>query len=275
MAVLLATLAALSYGLSDFVGGLVSRRTSAWSVAFLGQIASTACTALFAAFRPSDPTAADFAWAALAGVGGGIGTGFLYRGLSQGRMGVVAPVSAVGAAIVPVIVGTATGDRPALLVWIGIAVALPGIWMVSTEPERDGSLADGLLDGALAGLGFGVLFAAIGQVPESSGIWPVAFAQGVGVVTAVAVAVALRADWVPRAPVVAWSLVVGALGAAAAVLFLLATQHGYLTIAGVITSLYPAATVVLAATVLRERIHGVQALGLVLCAGAIALVAAG
>jgi drug/metabolite transporter (DMT)-like permease len=275
MAVLLATLAALCYGLSDFVGGLVSRRTSAWSVAFLAQIASTIATAGVAVFRPGDPTGSDFAWAALAGVGGGLGTGFLYRGLSTGRMGVVAPVSAVGAAIVPVVVGAATGERPSMLVWFGILVALPGIWLVSSEPKSDTEGTAGLLDGALAGLGFGMLFAAIGQVPDTAGMWPLALGQGVSIFAAVGLAVLLRADWIPRDSYAAWGLAAGPLGAAAAVLFLLATQHGYLTVSGVIASLYPAATVLLAVLVLRERIHAAQAAGLGLCAAAIALGASG
>ncbi len=278
MAVLLATLAALAYGLSDFIGGIVARRTTAWSVAFVGQIASTLCTAGVALFVDGSPSGSDFAWAALAGVGGGLGTGFLYRGLATGRMGVVAPVSAVGAAVVPVVVGAATGERPSMLVWVGVVAALPGIWLVSSEPAGEdptGSLAEGLVDGVLAGLGFGLLFAAIGQVPDGAGFWPLTLAQAVSVVAAVLLAMALRADWVPRERAVLWGAVAGPLGAAAAVLFLLATQQGYLAVSGVITSLYPAATVLLAATVLRERIHLVQALGLALCAGAITLVAAG
>ena len=106
-----------------------------------------------------------------------LGGAFLYRGLAAGRMGVVAPVSAVGAAILPVAVGVTTGERPELLVWLGIAAAVPGIWLVSREPGGDGSLAAGLVDGVLAALGFGLLFAAIGQVPDGAGYWPLALAQ--------------------------------------------------------------------------------------------------
>ncbi len=278
MAVLLATLAALAYGLADFVGGLVSRRAEAWSVAFLAQAASAGCTVGVALFRGGDPTAAHFAWALLAGVGAGVGTGYLYRGLASGRMGVVAPVSAVGAAVVPVVVGGFTGERPSALVWFGIAVALPGIWLVSTEPSSAGAkgpVAQGLVDGVVAGLGFGVMFAALGQVPEAAGLWPLAFALAVSVAVVVAVALGLRARWFPASRFALWGMLAGPLGAAAAVLFLLASQRGFLTVAGVVTSLYPAATVLLAATVLRERIHLAQAIGLGLCAAAITLVAAG
>src|SRR3954447_26167843 len=170
MAVLLALCSALAYGLSDFLGGFVSRRTSAWSVAVVGQSSSAACTALVALFVAGEATPADFGWAVLAGVGVGVGTGFLYRGFASGRMGVVAPVSAVGAALVPVLVGAVSGERLSLWVWLGVVAALPAIWLVSSAPSADaragrGALGAGLLDGALAGLGFGVLFAALGQVP--------------------------------------------------------------------------------------------------------------
>jgi len=294
MGVLLALCSALAYGLSDFLGGILSRRTSAWSVAVVGQSSSTVCTALVALFVSGSPTAADFRWALVAGVGTGVGTGFLYRGLSSGRMGVVAPVSAVGAALVPVLAGTLTGERPSTLVWLGILAALPGIWLVSSTPgdpvadeassgapgggrrsRERASLAEGFVDGVLAGLGFGVLFAALGQVPDTAGWWPLATCQLVSVPSVIALAVVMGARWVPRGRVVRLAIFTGPLGASATGAFLLATQHGLLTIAGVLTSLYPASTVLLAALVLHERVHRAQGVGLGLCAVAVACVAAG
>ncbi len=285
MAVLLALVSALSYGLSDFVGGLVSRRASAWSVAVVGQASATVCTAAIALTVAGEPTRTDFAWALLAGVGSGAGTGFLYRGFSTGRMGVVAPVSAVGAAVVPVLAGTLGGERPSLLVWAGIVAALPGIWLVAAEPKDDlaqlepgtprTSVAEGLTDGVLAGLGFGVLFAALGQVPDTAGLWPLTVAQVVSIPTVIALAIVLGAAWVPRGRPVRWAALAGPLGATATGTFLLASQQGYLSVAGVLTSLYPASTVLLAATLLREPVHRAQGVGLGLCAVAIALVASG
>jgi drug/metabolite transporter (DMT)-like permease len=275
MAVVLALCSALAYGLSDFLGGLVSRRTSAWSVAVVGQSSSTVCTALVALFVAGSPTAADFRWAVLAGVGAGIGTGFLYRGLSSGRMGVVAPVSAVGAAVVPVLAGTVTGERPSALVWLGILAAMPGIWLVSSTPDDRGSVAAGFVDGVLAGLGFGVLFAALGQVPDTAGWWPLATSQLVSVASVVALAVVMRTAWVPRGRAVRLAALTGPLGASATAAFLLASQQGLLTVAGVLSSLYPASTVLLAALVLHERVHRAQGVGLGLCAVAVACVAGG
>jgi drug/metabolite transporter (DMT)-like permease len=278
MVIALALCSALAYGLSDFLGGLLSRRTSAWGVAVVGQASSAVCTSVVAVFVAGDPGGADFRWAAVAGAGAGVGTGFLYRGFSAGRMGVVAPVSAVGAALVPVLAGTVTGERPSALMWLGIVAALPGIWLVSSTPEdavKRGSVAEGFVDGVLAGLGFGALFAALGQIPDTAGWWPLAVCQMVSVPSVIALAVAMGAAWVPGGRAVRLAVLIGPLGATATGAFLLATQHGFLTVAGVLSSLYPASTVLLAALVLHERIHRAQGVGLFLCAVAVAFVAGG
>ena len=281
MAVLLALYAALAYGLSDFVGGLVSRHVSAWPVAVVGQLSAAACTVAAALFVDGSPTSGDLLWALLAGAGSGVGTGFLYRGFAAGRMSVVAPVSAVGAAVVPVLTGALGGERLSLVVWAGIVLALPGIWLVSSTAEElpDGgtareSLAAGVVDGVL-GLGFGVLFAALGQVPEEAGLWPLALAQAVSLPAVVLLAVGLGATWLPRRRRTWWALLAGPLGASATLTFMLAAQLGYLTVSGILASLYPATTVLLAALVLHEHIHRAQAVGLALCAAAIGLVAGG
>lgn len=269
------------YGLSDFLGGLVSRRASPWQVAIVTQLAAIILIGAAALLVPADPTWVDVGWGALAGIGTGTGTAFLYRGLSSGRMGVVAPLSAVGAALLPVAVGVATGDRPPLLTWIGIACAVPAIWLVSTSTDAppDGGvpagLGEGVVDGALAGLGFGLMFAALGQVPDTAGLGPLAAAECTSVIAIVAVATPLGQRWLPRDRQAGWGIVVGALAAAASIAFLFAMQTGMLAVAAVLASLYPVFTVLLAATVLRERIHGPQAVGLGLAVVAIALVGMG
>ena len=277
MAIVLSLMAAAAYGLSDFIGGVLAKRASPWAVAFAGALGGALAIAVVALVDGGDPRTADYGWALLAGVGNGFGTAFLYRGLSSGRMGVVAPVSGVGAALVPVVVGLATGERPGLVVWTGMVVALPAIWLVASEPataEPSGSRS-GLFDGVLAGLGFGTLFAALGQIPEESGFLPLALNQLVAALVIAAVATTLRAAWLPRARAAYAGAICGALGALATGLFLLATQTGLLTVAAVITSLYPAFTVILAFSVLRERVHRTQGVGLLLCAAAVALVAGG
>jgi drug/metabolite transporter (DMT)-like permease len=276
MAILLSLLAAASYGLADFSGGFASKRASAWSVALVACLTGGVLVLALSAVSGGEPTTSDLWWGAAAGVGNGFGTAFLYRGLSSGRMGVVAPVSGVGAAVIPVVVGVALGERPAALVWLGIVLALPAIWMVARDPAGLSSAAPGgVADGSLAGLGFGLFFVALGQVSDDAGMLPLAVNQVVAGVVIVLVALALRQPWLPRERAALGGILAGALGTFAAVLFVAATHHGYLSVTAVLTSLYPAFTVVLAASVLREHVHRAQAAGLLLCAVAVSLVAAG
>lgn len=279
-AILLALGAAVAYGLSDFVGGVTSKRVSPWSVALVAQLAGGIVVLALSGLMGGSPTGSDLGWAVLAGVGNGVGTGFLYRGLASGRMGVVAPISGVGAAVVPVVVGLGAGERPSALVWSGIVAALPGIWLVARSPAPEGAAGDrpqkgGVVDGVLAGVGFGTLFAALAQIPASAGFWPLALNQLVASLVIVVMALVLRTAWLPRQPAAAFGAVSGVLGVTAAGAFLVASQSGYLTVTAVLASLYPAVTVVLAASVLREHIHRSQAAGLVLCGVAVALVAGG
>lgn len=276
--VLLALLGAASYGVSDFVGGIFGKRASPWAVAAAGGIGGACAALVLALVDPGNPSPADLAWGAAAGVGNGIGTAYLYRGLASGRMGVVAPVSGVLAVVLPVIVGVATGERPGLLVWLGIVAAVPAIWLVAREPDS-GDVVDptrsGARDGVLAGIGFGALFTCLGQVTDGAGFWPLVLNQLVGVVVIALAAGLLGATWVPR-HLAAWGgLLAGVLGGLATAAFLLATQHGLLSVSAVLTSLYPAFTVLLAALVLHELVHRLQAWGLLLCGLAVVLVALG
>jgi drug/metabolite transporter (DMT)-like permease len=183
------------------------------------------------------------------------------------------------------LVGVLAGERPAVLAWVGIAAALPGIWLVSREPvpedpdhlgpENPSATAAGVVDGLLAGLGFGVLFAALGQIPDSAGLWPLALTQLLSVPAVVIIAGLLKERWLPRHRAAWHAMWCGVLSTVATAAFLVATQRGFLTISGVLASLYPAFTILLAAVVLKEHIHRAQAVGLALCGGAVALVAAG
>ncbi len=286
MSVLLALGSALSYGVSDFIGGVASRRTSVWPIAFTACLGAAVGTLVLALLVPGRPTGADFTWGVLGGIGSGLGTAFLYRGFARGRMGVVGPVSAVGAALLPATLAIATGERPSVLVLVGMLVALPSIWLVSREPVEvpDAAVptqvvrapgAPGLTDGLLAGLGFGLLFATLGQVPEGAGYWPVLGAQLVSLVAVAGAAVALGGSPLPRQGADWWGLAAGGCATVAVLGFLLARQQGLLSVAAVLTSLYPAVTVLLAALVLREGVHRTQGVGLVLCAVSVTLVALG
>lgn len=276
--VLLALLGAASYGVSDFIGGIFGKRASPWAVAATGGAGGGAAATVLALLNPGDPVAADLAWGAAAGIGSGTGTAFLYRGLASGRMGVVAPVSGVLAVVLPVVVGVVTGERPGPLVWLGILSAIPAIWLVAREPDAghpSGPVGSGATDGVLAGIGFGGLFACLGQVPDGAGFWPLVLNQLVGVVVIALAATLLGAGWLPRQAAAWGGALAGLLGGVATMAFLLATHHGLLSVSAVLTSLYPAFTILLAALVLRERVHRVQGWGLALCGVAVVLVAMG
>jgi len=172
-------------------------------------------------------------------------------------------------------VGVVTGDRPSTVVVIGIVLAFPAIALISRVVDDDPAHRGGVLDGVLAGLGFGLLFVCLGQIGDDAGLMPLAFSQLTSIASVVVTATVLREAWVPRTRA-AWSAVVmGPLGAVAQGAFLYASHHGLLSVVSVISSLYPASTVVLAAVVLREKILRWQAVGLIAAALAVALVAAG
>ncbi|WP_223064891.1 DMT family transporter [Streptomyces sp. IB201691-2A2] len=275
--ILLALLAAVGYGTSDFIGGFGAGRVSPWAVAFTGQLAGAAAIVGVGLAMPGTPSPRDFGWAALAGIGGAIGSAFLYRGLASGSMGTAAPVSAVGAAILPVLVGSALGERPTSLVWLGVLVALPGIWLVARESGGDpvAGRRPAMIDGGIAGLGFGCLFVATAQIPSSAGVLPLAASQLIGAVVIAVIATVLRRPWRSGVRHLHWGVVAGALGAVGTCLYLAATQAADLGVTAVLTSLFPAITVLLAVVFLKERIRPTQRLGLATCGAAVVLVAIG
>jgi len=272
IAILWSLFGAFAYGVSDFIGGVAARKSSAWPVAFASAIGAALAAAILTVFSPGHPSAAHLLWGAFAGIGGGIGTAFLYRGLSRGRIGVVAPISAVCAAALPVLVSTLTGEHPPLLAWIGIATALPGIWMVSSE-EGSWAGAQGVTDGFLAGIGFGVSFIGLGHVPQSAGWSPLIVMGAASATTVYLMAKVVGGQIISREPAALWGLAGGVLATGAMVGFIFATSRGLVSIASVLVSLYPAFTILLAVMLLHERIRPVQRIGLAVCAVAVAMVA--
>ncbi len=287
MAVLLGLAAALGYGLSDFVAGVLSRRVHYALVAVIATSAATVVTIVaLVATSPPNPTADAVLWGAASGVGGSLGGLALYRGLSLGRMGVVAPLSALGTAAIPVVVGVVLGDRPSSLAWVGVALALPAIWLVSTsEPAESDEpsagrapLAEGVVDGLLAGVGFAVLLLGLGLAGDEAGLWPVVSGEIVSIsVLAVVMVGTIRRLESRRVSSrdFAGAVSVGAMGGAAGICYFLSAQEGLLSIVAVITSLYPAATVLLSTLLLHEPILRLQAIGLVLAGAAVVLIAVG
>jgi drug/metabolite transporter (DMT)-like permease len=277
---LLAFSSALAYGTADFIGGVGSRRHSSWQIVLFGQATGALVMLAAGLILPGSPATQDFAWALLAGVGSATGSIFLFRGLARGRMGLVAPISAVGAAALPVMVGAALGERPSGLAWVGVLVALPGIWLVSRDTTSDrprglSSGTQGVVDGAIAGAGFGILFVALAQISVGAGFLPLAVNQLVGAILTLVLAASLRQPWRPRRSVVGWGGASGVLGASGTLAFTVATGTTSLGVAAVLASLYPAVTVMLAASMLGERIGTGQRAGIGVCTLAVAALALG
>ncbi len=274
-AALLGLASAASWGAGDFSGGLAAKRSPLLGVLVLGQAAGTtliAATALLAG--EGWPPAASLAWAVAAGASGAVGLGALYRGLAVGRMAVVAPVSAVLSAAIPVAWSAVSEGLPPPLRLAGFGLGLLGIWLVARPGDagRDAGDRAGLGLALLAGVGFGgfLVFTHLGARGGTFG--PLAAARGTALLLYLASALARGRAWRPAAAAVPLILLSGALDAGGNALFVLAAQAGRLDVAAVLSSMYPASTVLLAAILLRERLGGTQALGLAAALGAIALI---
>jgi drug/metabolite transporter (DMT)-like permease len=272
----LAFASALSFGAADFSGGLASRRAPATAVVFYSQILGLLLALVLAPVVGSGVvTREDLLFGALAGIAGAFGLFFLYRGLATGLVAIVSPTAAMVGTVVPVVFGLVAGERLALSDWLGIAVALPAILLLSWEPPGDdGSrreIGRSLAVGTLAGVGFGLFFILIAETSETSGLWPLAAAR-VGSITLLFFLALLRSS-LPKVPRESWISVgaAGALDMAANVFFLLAARSGLLTVSVVITSLYPGPTVILAALYFRERLRPFRISGLLLALGSVAL----
>jgi len=279
---LLALAAAFGYGLGDFIAGMVSRRLHYAVVAVISGIAALVTTVVaIALLSPTSATQSALAWGAVSGIGTALGTLALFRGLGRGRMGVVAPVSGVTAAAIPVVVGVVIGDRPGLIAWVGVALAVLAIWLVSAEADTAASEAEGprlatsVSDGFLAGVGFAILFIGLNFAGDGSGLWPV-LASELAALVAFAAAFLMALPSVERRRPATRDLgmgaLVGVIGAGSSIAYFLATTAGLLSIVTVLTSLYPAVTVILAIVVAHESVGRRQSLGLGLACVAIALI---
>jgi drug/metabolite transporter (DMT)-like permease len=245
-------------------------------------IAEAAATLVVAAALPFTGGIIDgtaMLWGGIAGLGGGGGAMFLYRGLARGTMSIVGPVSAVVTAAGSATAGVALGERPGPVTAAGIVLACVAVALASMS-EPSGRVSGGeawraLLNATAAGIGFAVLFVGLNRAGGDAGLWPVAASTFVAMVLAlIGVVVALlrrHEEGGSARRISLGSVAVGVLGGGATVAFFVATQHGLLTVTAVITSLYPVTTVLLALGFLRERLRRVQTLGAVLAAVAVAL----
>ena len=220
------------------------------------------------------PTPTDIAWSLVAGVAGVIGITSLYRGLAVGRMGVVAPVTGVMAATIPVAAGIVLQGVPPPLVLAGIAMAVVAVVLVSRVSDG-GDGPSGLGLALLAGGAIGAMSVAISQLSEGHVFGPLAVIRMTQAVLIVAIVLVSRSAWRVERRLIPAAAAVGVLDMAGNGLFILAVQTGALAVAAVLSSLYPVTTVILATVLLGERVTRSHALGIGLAIFAIACIAAG
>jgi drug/metabolite transporter (DMT)-like permease len=287
LAVLLSLVSAAGYGASDFAAGLATRRASVIRVTLLTEAVSVVVTgAALPLIGAPLPTQRAVAWGVVAGLAGVSGALALYLGYRHAAFSVAGPLSAVGAAGFSVLAGLLLGERPTTLALVGIALALPAIVGVSAgagppadeEETDDGAPARvraGVAYGLVSGACFALLFIGLNQAGSGSGLWPVFSGQALALVAVVGVAAFTRDLRLPEARGGRLAVVAGLTGAPGTICYFLATHHGLLAVAAVITSLYPAVTIMLARVLLGERLTAVRLAGLSLAAASVALIAAG
>ena len=261
LAAALALLASLSWGTSDFLAGLQARRSTAWTAALGGQVvASLALIALLLVVAPARPSLGAMAAPLVGGAVGGIGVVLQYRALALVDMSVVSPIVA-GAALVPVLWGTAIGERPGALQIVGIAMTLTGIVLISRRaPGAAATAVDriGVLVAAGTAVAFGLFLVALKYGGKADPLWTVTVARTAAVLMLLGVAGATRPAIRLRRGALPALVVVGLLIVAANLLFTSATTLGYLSIVGVLGWLNPAVTMGWARVVLHERLRPLQ-----------------
>ncbi len=277
----LAGLSGLVWGVGDFAGGKAAQGAAALPVAWLSKLVSLPLLGIYLAATYQPLAAGAIGWGGLAGCFGVLGMILFYRALSQGAMTVVAPVTAVTSAAIPVVVGLISGERPPPLRLAGVVCALVAIALVSLAPPRPGErvIVTGRLVGTavLSGVGFALFFVFVARAGDVAsgepGLWPIAASQLGALVLGGVLLVSTRPTGWPRGVSLRWTCLAGPLDMTANVLYLLATRQGELSLVAPLAALYPVTTVVLAMIIDRERVRSLQIAGLVLALAALLLVA--
>ena len=271
--VLLGLGAALAWGAGDFTGGMATKRASAFAVVIGSEVVGLAVL-LALVFLTGEPLPAvqHLLMAAVAGVAGGFGLILLYQALAGGQMSVAAPISAVLAAAIPVLVSAIQQGLPDPLVLAGLLLALLAIWLIARGEGGESSVRlrlEHIRLPLLAGIVFGLFFVLLHQASQESLFWPIIATRLASIIFLTGFASLARQPWAP--PRFLWPIIVvcGLLDTAGNGLYILSGQLGRMDVAAVLSSLYPAATVALAWLVLKERMAWVQKLALVAALAAI------
>lgn len=273
MGALLALGSSLAWGCADFAGGLAARRIGTLRAITVSYPAGAVLLTLFAlTVVPGSIDGGVLVWSAFVGIVGVVAMVLLYAALAAGPMGIISPLTALGGAAVPVVVGIARGESLTPLVALGMVLAVVAVVLVSREPgpHRQVTARALALSGG-AGLFIGLYLTGLGLAPESSGIWVTTLGRWLasGAVLVVAIVMTIRqgrGTWSPYP----WALVLaaGCLDSIANAFFQIAAQLAELVVVAVIGALYPAATLLLAHWFLGERMTRVQGLGVALALGA-------
>ncbi len=278
MAILLGLFAALAWGTGDFTGGMASR--SGPETAVVLGTESVGLVLLFgcAFFVGGSPTARDLTFGAVAGLLGVAGLVLLYRGLAQGRASVVAPLSAVGACVLQVVWGLASGEDPGAIALVGIALAIVSIGVVAgsaSEPADSSSLSrqQEIRCGLGAAIGFGLYLILISETSHDAGLWTAVAARTAPVVVLLVVLSLLRRPMTVPREAFALVTISGVTDAGANALLVVAVRTGLLSIVAPVANLFPAVTVILARALGHEKIGRFRLAGLMMAVVSLVLIA--
>ena len=269
MSQLLALTSAALYGFADFAGGLAARSTPTWTVVGWSQIFGlpVLLVGLLVVEAPEVGTD-DLAYGAVAGILGLLGIGALYQALARGSMSVVSPITGALVALIPVIVGLSLGEFLTTAQWIGVLLAVIAVVLVSSSGESAQLDVRVLGLALIAAVWFAAFFVVLDRTSVDAGLWPLVAARSIAIPTAFVIAVATRSDLRPARSALPTIAVAGSFDMAANIAILLALQSGPLGTGSVLSSLYPAFTVLAAVIVISEVPSRLQWLGvaLALCA---------
>jgi drug/metabolite transporter (DMT)-like permease len=275
LSILFGLSSALTWGAADFCGGLASRKAKAYQAVLFGEAFGLALL-LAASFLSGETPIGWYNWllCTIAGSLGTLGLLLFFQSMIKGQMSVAAPVSALMAALLPVVAGTFTEGFPGVLTFIGFALALAAIWFISQPDGGPKSLrlrfADLILP-LLAGVCFGVYYILIHNGSRDGLFWPLVSSRLGGTLTMILYALFTRQQFLPPRKV--WPLIAlnGILDVSGNAFYVLAGHFGRMDVAAVLASLYPGGTVILAWLLLRERINRTQTIGILVALAAIVL----
>ena len=265
---------AACWGTGDFAGGMGAKGSNAFGVVVIAHTSGLLSMLLLALVTGEPiPSHAALYWGAAAGFIGGIGLVCLYRALAIGQMGINAPVAAVITGALPVIFGIWKEGSPAAIQWIGFAIALVAIWLVAM-PSGELGRPRGLGLAICAGMGFGGYLICSHQAATEAVFWPLVSARAASISEMLIIVLVVRRPWKPSSKLLPWMIFAGVFDSLGNMFFMYAVRHGRLDVATVLSSLYPASTVILARLVLKEKISHLQTAGMIAALVAVPLIAA-